>query len=132
MARIPSLTDFDLKVDGVGSFVFGRRKLADEIKIQVEFARMVDGVEPTEWLSMVCTWLCTLKIMAVRMPEDFIIDELDPLDDGTYAKLAMVHSALAAKEGSFRRGTAQAGQGTGAGERKDDGVLVPPQVRADA
>ena len=103
MARIPAETDYTVDVDGVGTFTFGRRKMADEVKIQVEYARLIDGVKPTEWLAIVAGWLSVLKTLTVRAPEGWDLDDLDPTDDATYAKLSRVHSALTEKESSFRR-----------------------------
>lgn len=104
MARTPNINDFSIPVDGIGTFTFARRKMADEIKIQVEYARMIDGVEPTQWLALVCGWMAALKVLTVRAPEGWDIDEMDPLDDDTYAKLGRVHAALIEKERSFRKG----------------------------
>lgn len=102
MAREARETDFPVTVDGVGTFTFGRRTMKDEIAIQVEYARIIDGVEPTNWLALVGGWISTLKTMTVRAPDGWDIDALDPLDPETYAKLSKVHAALAEKERSFR------------------------------
>lgn len=107
MAREALDTDFDLNVENVGSFTFGRRTMRDEIKIQVEYARMIEGVTPTDWLALVAGWISTLKVMIVRAPDNFIIDELDPLDNKTYTRLQRVDEALSAKERSFRGDTAK-------------------------
>lgn len=114
MPRSASQTDFLVQVEGVGDFVFGRRKMADHLKINVEYARITEGVLPTPWLDTLSTWLATIKVMAVRVPEGFDLDEIDPLDDDTYAKLLKIHSAFRAKEDSFRRGPAPAVEGSGA------------------
>ena len=113
MARVPHNTDFVADVEGIGTFVFGRRKMADHVKIQVEYARLTEGVEPTPWLESVATWLAVLKILTVRAPDDFDLDELDPLDDETYAKLLKIYACLRAKEDSFRRGSVASSQGDG-------------------
>jgi len=113
MPRAAHNTDFNVDVEGVGTFVFGRRKMADHVKINVEYSRLTEGVEPTPWLYMVATWLSVLKVLTVRAPEGFVVDELDPLDDDTYGKLLKVHAALRAKEDSFRRGPSAAGEGGG-------------------
>lgn len=113
MARNAQPTDFVVKVEGVGSFTFGRRTMKDEIGIQVEYARLLDGVEPTAWLQAVCGWLSVFKVLTVRSPEGWDLDELDPLDDETYAKMNRVYEALVDKERSFRRGKDEAGEGRG-------------------
>ena len=114
MARTPNATDFSVDVEGVGRFIFGRRKMADEMKIHVEYARMTEAVEPTPWLDSVATWLATLKVMTVMAPADFALDDLDPLDDEVYAKLMRTCLALAEKERSFRRKPNEESQAGGA------------------
>ncbi|MNM99441.1 hypothetical protein D3C81_1120020 [compost metagenome] len=107
MARQPSNTDFELPVEGVGTFRFARRTMRDEISIQVEYARIIQGVDPTAWLATIAGWLSTLKVLTVLAPEDWDIEAMDPLDEDTYATLLKVHAALADKERSFRKGKGQ-------------------------
>ena len=114
MPRIAKETDFTVKVDGVGTFTFGRRTMRDEIAIQVEYARIIDGVEPTAWLQAVGGWLSVLRTLTVRAPEGWDLDTMDPLDDETYARLSKVYEALVDQERSFRCGSKPAGQGSGA------------------
>lgn len=102
MPRQAKETDFIVPVEGIGAFTFGKRSMRDEIAIQVEFARLIDGVEPTTWLRIVCEWISALKVLTVREPEGWDIEVLDPLDDETYAKLKRVYEALRDKERSFR------------------------------
>lgn len=129
MARSGSDTDFTVNVDQVGDFLFAKRTMRDEIKIQVEYARMIEGVEqPTEWLALVAGWIAALKTLVVKSPDGWDIDEMDPLDDETYAKMARVHRALVEKERSFRSSTGQADKAAGEVQVVDGGVLVPPQV----
>ena len=130
--RTPSESDFSVPVEGVGRFVFGRRKMADEIKIQVEYAKMIDGAPATDWLALVAGWISALKVLTVRAPEGWDVDEMDPLDDDTYAKMAKVHAALADQERSFRRKPAQGGEVSREGNGNNSGVLVPPAVQPAA
>lgn len=102
MAREGNATDFSVDVEGVGTFIFGRRTMRDEIKIQVEYARLTEGVQPTTWLDLVAGWMSALRILTVQAPDGWDLDALDPLDEASYAKLAKVHRALTDKEGSFR------------------------------
>jgi hypothetical protein len=131
MARKGNPTDYNVAVEEVGTFTFGRRRMTDEIAIQVEYARIIDGVTPTDWLALVAGWLAALKVLTVRAPEGWDIDEMDPLDDETYAKLAKVHGALTDKERSFRKGPTAAEQGAGAGAGENGGVLVSPKIQPD-
>lgn len=130
MARTPNVTDFTVPVEGIGSFTFGRRKMADEIKIQVAYARMIEGVEPTQWLSLVSGWLSALMILTVRAPEGWDLEELDPLDNDTYAKLKSVYDALTLKEQSFRRSNGETSKGERAGTGGDNPILVSEEVPA--
>ena len=111
MARPAHPSDFDVPVEGIGTFTFGRRKMADEIAIQVEYARIIDGVQPTDWLALVAGWISALKTLTVRAPAGWNVDEMDPLEDETYAKLAKVHAALVEKERSFRAAAKAGSQG---------------------
>lgn len=114
MARSPSTTDFSIDVDGVGSFTFGRRAFRDELKTQVEYARIIEGVQPTPWLHAVATWISDLKVLTVRAPEGWDIEAMDPFDDQTYADLMKVHGGLLEKERSFRPGADKAREAAGA------------------
>lgn len=114
MARTAKENDFTVKVDGVGTFTFGRRTMRDEITIQVEYARIIDGVEPTAWLQALGGWLSVLRTLTVRAPDGWDLDAMDPLDTETYARLNKVYEALVEQERSFRRGSKPASQGSGA------------------
>lgn len=116
MAREGAKTDFDVPVEGIGIFRFAKRTMRDEIKIQVEYARLIEGVTPTEWLALVCGWIASLRTLTVQAPDGWDIDEMDPLEDETYARLQKVHSALVAKERSFRSANGEGNKAPGAGE----------------
>lgn len=131
MARRPHVTDYQVQVEGIGQFTFARRKLADEVSIQVEYARILDGVQPTEWLALVGGCLSALRVLTVRAPEGWDIDELDPLEDESYAKLMQVHAALVSKERSFRRKPTDAGEADGQGNGPVGGVLVSEEIQSD-
>lgn len=106
MSRIPSNTDFQAPVDGIGTFTFARRRMRDEMAIAAEFSRLTEGVEtPTPYLASVAGWISTLKVLTVASPDGWDIDAMDPLDEDTYANLVKVHTALREKEGSFRSGS---------------------------
>lgn len=111
--RKPSESDFVVEVEGIGRFVFARRKMADEIQIQVEYAGLIQGVEPTQWLENVCGWVAAFKVLMVQAPKGWDLEEMDPLDEGTFANLMKVYRAFRDKERSFRPKPAQASEGTG-------------------
>lgn len=112
--RKPQATDFHVPVEGIGTFVFGKRTMADELAVQREFADILGGVEPTAWLQTMAGWLAVLRVLTVKAPDGWDLDALDPLEDETYAKLNRVYTALREKEDSFRRGPKPAGEGSGA------------------
>lgn len=112
--RKPQVTDFNVTVPDVGTFIFGRRTMGDELAIQREYARIVDGVTPTDWLATMAGWLSVLRVMTVRGPDGWDLDTMDPLDEETYAKLNAVYSALREQERSFRRGPGSAVEAVGA------------------
>lgn len=131
MARRSQKNDFTVVVDGIGSFTFARRTMADEIKIQVEYARIIEGVTPTEWLSRVGGWISTLKVLTVRAPDDWDLDDMDPLDEKVYEDMMLVYMALRAKEDSFR-GKHGAGSEEGSeAQGENDRLLVSQTVPAD-
>lgn len=113
MPRAPKPTDFTVPVEDIGTFTFASRTMRDEIALQVEFARMIDGVEPTEWLRVVCGWMAAFKVLTVRAPEGWDLDTLDPLDQDTYVRMKRVYDALTEKERSFRPGSGAAGEAGG-------------------
>lgn len=131
MARIPNpKTDFEVTVDGIGTFTVGRRKMADELKIQVEYARIVDGVKPTEWLDIVANWISVFKVLIVFAPPSWDLDEMDPLDEPSYEKMGRVFKAIRDKELSFRKGTVQSSQAASEGTGSDNPVPVAPALPA--
>lgn len=130
MARIPNPdTDFPINVEGVGTFVIARRKFNDEIKIQIEYAKIVDGSQPTEWLHLVGTWLSTFKVLIVKSPSDWNIDEMDPMDGATYEKMARVYKEIQDKELSFRKRPVPASQAAGEGSGGLDRVPVAEEIQ---
>lgn len=130
--RTPSASDYPVPVEGVGEFTFGRRSMRDHIAINVEYSRLTAGVNPTDWLDMVCTCMATIKVLAVHVPDGFDIDAMDPLDPETYDRLLRVHAAMRVKEDSFRRPAKTGGPGAGQAPGADGGVLVSSQVQPGA
>ncbi len=113
--RAPRATDFNVPVEGVGNFVFAKRTMGDELDIQREFADILQGVEhPTVWLETMAGWLSVLRVLTVRAPDGWSLEELDPLDEETYAKLNKVYEELRTQERLFRAGQKPSGQATSA------------------
>lgn len=127
--RIPAPTDFSINVPDVGNFVFGKRKMRDDIDAHVEFARIIDGVTPTQWLNVVAGAVSDLKVLTVSAPRGWDLDEMELSDDEVYDRLLKVHTALRNRERSFRKGTGAVSEDGGAGAGADGRVPVPPEVQ---
>jgi hypothetical protein len=125
--------EFTFNVEGVGTFTLARRNMRRESAVGAEFSRLTEGVEtPSPWLSMVAGWISALKVLTLKAPDDWNIDELDPLEEDSYAKLGKVHAALREKEDSFRGKANKPVEGSGAANGEVNGVLVSPQVQLGA
>jgi len=129
LPRPPAKTDFPVDVPKVGHFMFAKRTMADEINIQVEYSRLIQGVQPSEWLSLLATWMSAIKVLMVSGPDGWDIDELDPTDDDIYTQLFRVHEALVTKEGSFRSAKRIASEKAGQVAGEVAPVLVPQEVQ---
>jgi hypothetical protein len=102
--RAPSTSDFHLDVEGVGTFVFARRTMRDELRISAEYSRLTEGVlTPTPYLDTVAGWMATLKVLTVKCPHNWDPETMDPFDTDTEEKILKVYGALRVKEGSFRK-----------------------------
>lgn len=130
--RIESSNDFPVVVEGIGTFMFGYRKLADELRIQVEYARITEGVQATVWLFNLATYLSALRVLMVKAPKGWDIEELDPLDEETFVQIERVFNQLRAKEDEFRPHLRKASKAPSKTDVPDDGVLVPSEVQSAA
>lgn len=102
--REGSKHDFTVEVEDIGTFVFARRTMRDEFRIQAEYSRLTEGVPvPALHLFQTATQVATLKVLTVEAPDDWNIDAMDPLDEASYDKLDRVHAALRDKEDTFRK-----------------------------
>lgn len=124
--------EFWIDVDGVGAFLFQRRTMRNEIQLQAEYARLIEGTDPTPWLELVCTWQSHLKVLMLKAPDGFDLDDLDPFDDVTYENLGKIYSALQAKELSFRTNKKSGVQAGRQGHGADPGLPVSEKVPADS
>lgn len=132
--RAPSDTDFHIDVEGTGRFRLGRRTFGDRIRIRAEFLRLTGGYEGDVTIDGTAAMVAAFKVLCVSAPpgwEDFENIDLTQRDqDEVEAKLFELYAKLREKEDSFRLRPHQASEGGRARDGADDGVLVPPQVRA--
>jgi len=97
--------DFTIEVDGVGTFIFGRRRQRDVYRIRGEYNRLTGGGnydEDGNFADLPALAHATLSVLTVQAPDGFDLDELDPLTEDSDAKLMKVFMALREKELSFR------------------------------
>lgn len=90
-------------VPGIGQFSFAHRTFRDEIKIQVETARLLDGESNVpKVLQQFALMFATLHVLTQKAPAGWDLDTLDPLDDTSYDRLEGVFIALREAESNFR------------------------------
>lgn len=133
MARQASKLDFPVEIEGVGTFIFGRRTLKDELRIQAEYSRITEGVEtPTLMLYTLGIAIATIRVLMVQAPQGFDLDALDPIEEDTFTLLQSVYEGVKAKEYSFRKKSGKGSEENSAPDVKLDGVLVSQEVQPSA
>lgn len=107
---------FAVDVDGIGHFIFRRRFMRDEFRIEAEVSRLTEGVPvPTANLINMANIVAPIKVLCVEAPKDWDIDAMNPFDEEDYKRIAAVHTALATKEKTFRPGNGSPGEDAGKG-----------------
>jgi hypothetical protein len=109
--------DFQVTVDEIGTFTFGRRAPRDVFKIRGLYAQLTGGNYSEEggYNDYPAFAFATLKQMMVGGPDGYDLDKIDPVVDEQWeSKLIRVFSALVEKELSFRPGNGAASQKAGA------------------
>lgn len=104
MPRAAAPGDFQIQVEGLGSFTFARRTMRDEFAIAAEYSRLTEGVQtPTDFLHYYARAFSTIKVLQVASQDGWSVENLDPQEDASYAQLIGVFDALRAQEADFRR-----------------------------
>jgi hypothetical protein len=105
-----------VEVPDVGSFEVRRPVMRTAIRMEVEYARLTEGVEnlPVD-LQVICRIMSYLKVMVVSGPDGWDVDNLDPYSDQDTAKLREVYDAITAEEARFRSGGKVQPEAEGAG-----------------
>jgi hypothetical protein len=117
MPRSPAPNDFQVPVDDIGTFTFGRRTPRDVFMIRGEYARLTNGnfTEDGALADMTALAFISIQQLAVRMPDGFSLEKLDPvMSDDWEAKVLRIFAALREKELSFRPELREAGQAASA------------------
>lgn len=104
MSRNAAPGDFQVQVEGLGAFTFGRRTMRDEFAIAAEYSRLTEGIEtPTDTLRFFATAFSAVKVLLVLAPGNWDIETIDPLEDASYTQMSSVFSALCVAEADFRK-----------------------------
>lgn len=118
MARVQTLSDLTVDVEGVGQFIFARRQVRDVYRIRGEYNRLTGGNydENGDFADISALGYATVKTLLVVAPDDFSLDNIDPLIDENFdEKVMKVFLALREKELSFRPEPGKASQEGGEG-----------------
>jgi hypothetical protein len=106
MPRIAHSGDFNVDVEGVGRFTFGRRTQRDQYRIRGLYSQMTGN----HWrddgrVGDVEAWMhANIEVLTVQFPDGFSLEKLDPLLDAEDDnRLERIYNALRAKELSFRQ-----------------------------
>lgn len=137
MNRPAAKNDFVVEVEGLGTFVFGRRTGRDRFRIAADYHRLTEGLDVSDNdFGMAAEALATVKTLLVEGPAEIMamLDLDAPADPSPEAdaKLLRVFFALRQKELSFRP---RPGEGSEASREENSGnagVLVSPQVQPAA
>lgn len=105
---------FPVEVDGIGTFVFRKRTMRDQYKIEAEASRMMGGPCDDEPLRLGAICYSALTVLTVEPPPGWSIEDFDPLDPDTTQKIFAVHRRLREVEAGFREGNSGNGSGSGA------------------
>lgn len=124
---------FEIHVPGVGTFECQRRNMRDELRIEAEYSRLTEGIEtPTDALETSARMISAIKVLVTSAPEGWDIDEMDPFDQDTYAKIVKVYLAIREKENSFRRLLGNRGQASGTSPSGESGAVVSENIQPTA
>lgn len=105
---------YPVNVPGVGDFVFKKRDLQAQVRIQAESSRMLGGPVDDPDLRRFANVVQTLVALAVTAPADWKPLEADPLEPEQTERLWLVHDAMRDAEERFRKGPEAAREGLGA------------------
>lgn len=107
---------YRVEVPEVGSFEVRRPVMRTAIKVEVEYARLTEGVDslPVD-LQIICRIMSYLKVMVVEGPHGWDVDGVDPYSDRDTSRLREVFEAITAEESRFRAGGQEKPQAPSAG-----------------
>lgn len=90
-------------VDGVGQFEFHHRTLTLQVGVEAILNRMLDGPVSDEKLLYVARAISTVKKLAIKWPEGFDLEAIDPIDENEVGSVLKAYGGLLEAEANFRR-----------------------------
>lgn len=117
MARNPAPGDFSVEIDGIGSFVFGRRTPRDAFRIRGEYDKLTGANYDDDGNMRDVTALAyaTVSVMAVSVPDGFDLQKLDPVVNDEWESIVFrVFGGFREKELTFRQGSGESSPQPGA------------------
>lgn len=107
---------YALHVEGVGDFQCSRRTNRVQMALLAEVARLTAGLDIIPgWLRDYTESYALLKVLVLRGPDGWALDDMDASDPATYETMLKVVRAITAKEVAFRQGGTQDSTATGTG-----------------
>lgn len=121
---------YTIDVPGIGEFVFHRRSMRDQIRIEADQERLLGGESEgfSDGLRIISEAMATLVVLTDESPEGWSVEKADPLDPDTTQDLIKVWEAFRAEERRFRKETPDDGAGDRAGGVRSPEVPVAPAV----
>lgn len=122
-------TTFVVSAPDLGAFEVKRRTLAVQMAIHAELNRLTEGAPlPTlsDWFIDLCALVAELRVLIVKAPDGWSLDDVDPLDNG-YDQLRQVHQAIREQESRFRA-ERKGHQAPGAGPGQEPAMVVSGTV----
>lgn len=95
---------FPVSIDTIGDFVFRKRTIRDQIRIESEASRITGGPVQDKDLRDVALAMATLLVLTDQGPGGWDVEALDPLDKDSAAQLWLVFGGLRTAEEKFRGG----------------------------
>ncbi|MBI1207452.1 MAG: hypothetical protein GC191_09225 [Azospirillum sp.] len=106
--------------------------MRDQIKIEADIARTLDGPCDDGQLMQAAAAVATIDTLIVSAPEGWDASAIDPLDPKGVADLFEVFEGLRKAEDSFRKNARPQRPDVGPRTQRDDPLRVPAPVRPDA
>jgi hypothetical protein len=104
---------YPVEVPEIGRFIFRKRRVPDQVKIESIADRMTDGpVEDAELRHIAMAW-ATLKTLTIEAPKGWDVEDIDPLEAADLDKMWKVWGALRKQEDTFRGGARKDSPDTG-------------------